>query len=138
MSTSAAITELIERYLASSDDRLGWTKDAVRRHDFLSLFLGWVDVLGIRPDGSFVHWRPDDGLDAIQPVELPFWRRMAICQGARTHPARAELIPRRPPEALTCATCRGTGELAGHPDIVCECGGAGWIVPGEANVPTPA
>jgi len=55
------------------------------------------------------------------------------CQGVKKYPELAALIPARPEEARDCDSCRGTGRIEALPQIICRCGGVGWIVPGEAG-----
>ena len=62
---------------------------------------------------------------------------MALCQGAKKYSELAPLIPNRPPEALDCDSCKGTGRIEGLPRVVCNCGGLGWILPGEQQGPHP-
>lgn len=131
-----AIQGRINELLASRDNRIAWVKPAVRQHGFLPLHLGWVAVLGICPDGSFVRWDHDAQPPVVQPLDDPYWERMAICQGVREYPELAPLVPARPESAQTCPDCGGSGEVTGLP-LVCQCGGAGWIIPGERRGPSP-
>ena len=142
-----AIAGYIRAYLASDDERLEWVRTAVRKHDFLPLYLGWIAVLGIRPDGTVVRWNHEDehGGDADnavpEPENNPYWQRMALARGAKRYPAVAGLVPSRPDEAITCGVCEGTGELPGvedlEMDLICECGGLGWLLEGEPRANSP-
>jgi hypothetical protein len=55
MSMRGAIETRISEFLAADDPKLEWVKPAARKHAFLPLYVGWVAVLGVRPDGSFVR-----------------------------------------------------------------------------------
>jgi hypothetical protein len=126
----------IARYLADPDSRLGWVRAAVREHRFLPLYLGWVASLGIRPDGSFVRWDHEDAPAIVAPLVDAWSRRFAIHQGAKTYPELAPLVPERPVEASDCKACGGAGKIVGAPEVICACGGIGWIIPGEPRGPT--
>ena len=73
------------------------------------------------------------------------WRRVAgverlgwIVLGARRFAKLRALLPERAPDAITCASCRGTGnwhlfssdqkESLRIPSMICKtCGGLGWV-----------
>jgi len=129
------LSELIEKrivqYLDSHDERPKSVRAAVSRFQFLPLYRGWVSTLGIRPDGSMVRWDHEDEPDVIKALDDPFWTRTALALGAKKFPELADLIPERPPHAVTCNVCGGTGVLEEMKDVVCECGSLGWKIPGE-------
>jgi len=60
-------------------------------------------------------------------------RKIALFRSIRQYPELLSLLPTRRPESTTCGQCEGTGVLAAsltNPalrNVVCECGGAGWI-----------
>jgi hypothetical protein len=132
-----AIEKRIAEFLSADDPEFEWTKPAVRAHRFLPLYIGWLAVLGIRPDGSFVRWNHEDDRSGVTPESHADLQRMAICYGARKYPELRALLPERPAAALTCSACGGTGEVGGNPRLVCQCGGTGWIIPGEQPSPSP-
>jgi len=136
MSISEDIRRRISEVLSLSDLKRDWMKRSVENHVFLPLYVGWVATLGIRPDGSFVRWTHDDG-GSVEPLDDAFWQRMAICQGVKKYPELRSLLPERPSRAETCSVCDGAGERAGAPQIICECGGAGWVIPNEPRGPSP-
>jgi hypothetical protein len=110
---------------------------AVRLHNFLPLYLGWFAALGILPDGTVVRWDHDDNIDsghltAPEHEPNPFWQRMALSLGARSYPALTQLIPSRPSNAIDCDACEGTGDQP-----ICNCGGVGWLIPGEEQGRSP-
>ena len=125
------IKRRIHELLAGGDPRFEWVRRGVREHGFLPLHLGWVVVIGIRPDGEFVEWRPDEAPEVFRPHTDPYWRRVTLCEGAKKYPELAAIIPARPAEARDCRTCGGTGRIAAAPQLTCPCGGLGWLLPGE-------
>jgi hypothetical protein len=137
MAIRAAIERRIDEFLAADDPKLEWVKPAVRKHTFLPLYVGWVAALGVRPDRSFVRWDHEDDRETVKPLSDPYWQRMAACQGAKTYPELRELIPERPAAAQTCDACGGSGQMSGAPHVICQCGGIGWLIPGEHRGPSP-
>jgi hypothetical protein len=61
-------------------------------------------------------------------------QRISLFRGIRHYPELVSFLPARPPEAVSCESCQGTGVLAAaitNPslrEVVCACGGAGWSV----------
>lgn len=108
----------------------------MRRFGFLPLYLGWTSVLGIRPDTSLVVWDHEDDREAVRELMDPFLSRMALVAGAKKYPEPHTLIPERPTDSMTCDSCGGTGQLAGLPEnVICVCGGLGWLIPNENRTP---
>lgn len=137
MSMSREIETRIAEFLAAEDPKLTWVKPAVRQHQFLPLYVGWVSALGLRPDGSFVRWDHEVDRANLKPLRDAYWQRMAICQGAKKYPELGALLPERPSSAQTCSACGGSGQVGGAAQIICHCGGIGWIVPDEEREPFP-
>lgn len=136
-----AICGYIDEYLAAQDERTDWVRKAVREHKFLPVHLGWVAALGIRPDATVVRWEHEDRPGEAPRVESsPYWQRFAVAEGARRYPALAVLVPARPDHARDCSGCGGAGELPRTKDgveLVCQCGGLGWLLDGEPNAGGP-
>ena len=92
----------------------------------------------VSPDGDIFMETYDLGTD-----DPPVYDRSRLAQiavlvlGSRTMPKLAEMLPKRPPEAPTCAKCNGTGWL--HQELrqtfgkdwkgfLCDkCSGLGWL-----------
>ena len=121
------IERRIAEFLASDESTFSWVRPAVAEHGFLPLYVGWLSVLGVRPDGSFIRWDHESNPTRVSPITGPL-RRIAIAQGSKRYPELNELWPERPASAVTCTTCGGSGRLP--EPWICECG-VGWIVPGE-------
>ena len=139
-SLSGAIESRIAEFLSDDDPRFEWTKPKVREHGFLPLYLGWVAALGIRPDCSFVRWDYETTPERVTSLVEPFLQRLAICEGSRKYAEFRALLPERPATAVTCqGLCRGSGGRVsaetpgGALELICECGGSGWIIPGESR-----
>jgi hypothetical protein len=132
-----SIENRIQEFLSDPDPRLEWMKPAVRTHIFLPLYLGWVGAIGLRPDGSFVRWDHEDDREAVKPLSDPYWERVAVSHAAKKYSELAALLPERPSHAKDCDSCKGTGEIEGTAQIICVCGGLGWIIPEDQQGPPP-
>lgn len=137
MTLESLVRSQISTFLSSEDLRLRWMVPGVMRHQFLPLYVGWNAVFGLRPGGSLVRWNFELDPDHVAELLSPFWRRMALFQGAKQYPELTTLLPARPADAATCRLCNGAGEIVGRDDLVCECGGAGWILSGESRDDPP-
>jgi hypothetical protein len=85
----------------------------------------------LRPDGEIVSfaWDAPHGLKIEDDLRM---RNAALYQGSSKYPELAVLVPARPPTARDCPHCGGSGAPllalpAGAENIVCFCGGLGWI-----------
>ena len=79
-----------------------------------------------------------DGAEEPQIVNDPRIINVALFQGAMLYPPLRALLPSRPDDAVVCKMCNGTGrvDLPQHiRNIVCYCGGAGWLPAGTAQMP---
>ena len=137
MSVDALVLSLIEQFVSKGDSQLRWIVPGAIAHRFLPLYVGWSAVFGLRPDGSFVRWDFEASPDLVSDLSSPFWQRMALFQGVKRYPELAGLLPARPFHAELCGLCNGSGEVPGRQDLVCECGGAGWVVAGEERESPP-
>jgi hypothetical protein len=83
----------------------------------------------LRTNGQVVSWLHDIP-DSVRLEEDPRIRNIALFQGSKKYPALEILVPARPPEAIECTHCRGTGKIPGPlaNKIVCYCGGLGWLL----------
>ena len=57
-------------------------------------------------------------------------RNVALYQGSLTYPELKSLIPARPADAKDCPYCAAKGfdpSSLGKQNIVCYCGGLGWV-----------
>jgi hypothetical protein len=137
MSARDLIQLKISEVLASDEPGLKWLRQGVRQHGFLPLYLGWLEVTGIRPDGTFVRWPSEEAPDVILDLVEPYWQRMALVEGSKRYSGFDVLLPTRPHGAVSCQRCGGLGHPPGHPHLVCSCGGVGWHVQGECYSPSP-
>ena len=131
----AYIKARVESFPSEAAADWQWQCDFVQQFGALPLFLGWSETLGIRPDGALVRWSTEGEYSGVRPVDSQVDVNLALIHGARRHPKLIKLVPQPPSEAIVCAQCHGTGRVAISDDpLVCACGGAGWVAPGEASV----
>jgi hypothetical protein len=87
--------------------------------------LGWY---GINLDGDIVSTNGEMPLK-LEKENDSVLINVALYQATKKHPELSSLMPIRGKDDLTCHYCNGTGEhpLAKQIDILCYCGGLGWI-----------
>jgi hypothetical protein len=80
-------------------------------------------------DGQFWSWDAWDNV--FTRVEDDLTKVGLIAVAAEHLPELAAWLPRRPPEAMDCAICKGSGRsLSPGPQMQCqECVGLGWVLP---------
>jgi len=85
----------------------------------------------LRSDGEIVSfiWDEPHQLRAEGEERI---RNLVLFQAAKKFPELEELTPSRPTTALDCDFCKGTGIVIDLPpnlarDILCFCGGLGWL-----------
>jgi hypothetical protein len=91
----------------------------------------------VSPDGDVFMETYDIGSDESPVIDRSRGAQIAaLILGSRTMPKLAELLPKRTPEAPSCAKCDGTGRLHqevfrqsfGGEGLLCdECSGLGWV-----------
>ena len=123
---SEYIIARINAFGEEASDNLRWLVPDVRRFGALPLYVGWTEVVGIRPDGAIVRWSTEDEYEGTMAVDSPILERMVMVVGAKKYPRLSRFVPARPPNAPTCDVCGGLGFLPGHLSIICSCGGVGW------------
>jgi hypothetical protein len=113
-----------------------WAKAApsVRRHaekGQLVLLQNWTQTTVITADGEIlVIDTENDAPD--RPATAPE-QHLGLFRGIRHYPELLSLLPTRPSTSRTCPDCLGTGvhrAILSNPqlrNIICTCGGAGWI-----------
>ena len=89
--------------------------------------------LAPRPDGEILSCAWQEPREPRAEPEARV-RNAALFRGSRRYPELAALVPARPETARTCPHCEGTGEESytrehGISNIVCYCGGLGWLPP---------
>ena len=119
------IQERIDRFAEEVPEELSWQVSYVREHRALPLYVGWTETAAIRSDGELVRWSTEDWPGSFEPSDT--WEKVALVKGAERYPVLRRLIPARPADARDCEMCKGTGRFPQQPEIVCRCGGVGWV-----------
>ena len=127
--------ELLEaelaRYLAQGQEQSPEAYAGASRHRVLPLLSDFVGCWAVTMSGQLVFfaWEEPDRVAPVsdKPVDA-VGANAALAFGSERFPALAGIRPRRPEDAVPCATCDGTGHVAGVPtNVVCACGGLGWL-----------
>ncbi len=122
------IRERIERFPVEGSENLQWELPYVRLYEALPIYIGWTETVGIKTDGTLIRWSTENewtGTRELQDTKLAI---AALVAGADRYPALRRLLPSRPDGAQTCGACAGLGRFAQLPNMICECGGVGWVV----------
>ena len=117
-----------------------WARGAIARLNALPLLFDWTAFMALLPDGQIV-WVPyDEEPGDIEVVQEERVRNIGLFQATKLHPELQFLLPPKPPDAIECPDCRGTGKLkfpqgSEHlaDKLVCFCGGLGWLPHGGKN-----
>lgn len=126
MKLTSKLADKIERAIAAAAVApKGHIDQEASSNHGLALFGTIGEVWLLRADGSLWRVDSDFGLP-LEPLPEEL-HTVAIVAGVQRHPWLAELLPRRPPEAVTCPECAGTGKLGPENAYFCSrCSGLGW------------
>lgn len=103
------------------------------RFEALPLCIDWEKCWALRPNGRVVVFAHDSEKPELREEDDPRLINVALFQGSITYPEIKPLVPSRPADAKDCPYCLAKGI---EPDnlelqnIVCYCGGLGWVPPG--------
>jgi hypothetical protein len=133
MQISLELSEQIKQRLTDFVDESG--PDDLRRIaselNALPLRLDMGGVYAIRPDGQIISvcWDKEEDYQVENDRRIC---NIALFAGSKKYPELKQLIPLRSQDDVECPHCNGTGTLAinaelGVDNIVCYCGGLGWI-----------
>ena len=125
---SRAVEEALARYPGNTDDAPE-AVDVARRHPALPLYNDFMGCFALRPSGECVFIAWDDPASATPiALGLPDFRviHVARVRGGLRYPEIPGIMPERPTDATACPSCHGSGQAV-RPEVVCECGGLGWV-----------
>jgi hypothetical protein len=127
----AFIRDRIERFDAEVSEPLRWLTSYVTSHKALPLYVGFAETIAIQADGTLIRWSHEGEWPGVRPVAEATWVNIALARCVATYPELRRLLPTRPSDAISCDGCGGTGELLHLPshlrEVVCKCGGLGWL-----------
>lgn len=128
MKLPVSIAERIRQFVAVTNKEGFHVDSESARYGGISLMGTLGATWLLRPDGTF--WDVDDDLGKPITPLAPEWHVAALRLGAQRHPWLAEIICPRPPAALACPSCNGSGDLAieeQEATFICPaCFGKGW------------
>ena len=78
---ATCIAARIERFALDSPDQLKWQCHSVAEFGALPLYHGWVETIGIRPDGELVRWSTENEYQGVKPLEDRIWMLTALVVG---------------------------------------------------------
>jgi hypothetical protein len=103
----------------------------------LLLLRDWTEDAVLSRNGDVIMIETEDGDGRPPRLATDRERRISLFRAMEKYPELLSFLPQRPPEAIECPSCEGTGvHLARFTNpqlrhILCRCGGAGWILPEE-------
>jgi hypothetical protein len=103
----------------------------------LLLVRDWTEDVVLSRNGDVVVIDTEDG--HLPRLATDQEQRLSLFRSIEKYPELLSFLPQRPPEAIQCSSCSGTGILAvrfSDPalrHVVCRCGGSGWITPEEVG-----
>src|SRR5262245_52101742 len=126
---SAIVEGCLSAFLAGPDNEL---KSIASKYQALPVYSDMGGTLFITPRLEVLALDHDGG--AVPTRELSEkWRLVAVVSAADKYPELQSLIPSRPPDALQCSHCGGTGRVARLNARCGECCGLGWLAPHSHN-----
>lgn len=135
-SASAIIRGLIALHYGPAADDPHDLRPWVAKHAALPVTMDMGGGFALSVTGEVLSFLWDD-LERSEVVEDARLRRIALYLGSLKYSELAPFVPDRPSEAVPCPHCHGAGGVAGLPqeldNIVCYCGGLGWLAQGEAE-----
>jgi hypothetical protein len=125
---AAALRSALETFLASSEPDPLDLQTIARHARVLPVLRGWGALGAIRLDGTPVEvtYEPPYELTEVQDRGMSM-ALLGHC--AFKFPELSALRPARPPDAVQCQLCGGTGRSDTASYGICLCGGLGWVVP---------
>lgn len=124
MKSRLADSALIRRFIdnAKSDADDSPKRQIARETDALPAYLDMGGALVLTVKGEILEYDPESGKTTA--TEEP-WKSRARVRLAREYEELADLMPRKPPDAVDCDDCLATG--VAFEDVDCsECSGLGW------------
>ncbi len=105
-------------------------RTTIARQRLLPLLYHWNGFYALNQDGQVVYL---NDVEAVFVEQRERFRNIALFTGSRRYPEIQALVVIRPPDAIDCTHCGGTGQvilpdtIAHITNIVCYCGGLGWV-----------
>jgi hypothetical protein len=123
---AAFITDRVRQFAVEAPAQVRWLAPFVAEFGALPVYLGWIETIGIRPDGEVIRWSTEGEYPGARPVEDRTWLMTGLVEGSRRYAELLPLVPVRVPDADDCQ-CRGHPLFAAGRVIGGTCGGLGWL-----------
>jgi hypothetical protein len=123
---AAFITDRVRQFAVEAPAQVRWLAPFVAEFGALPVYLGWIETIGIRPDGEVIRWSTEGEYPGARPVEDRTWLMTGLVEGSRRYAELLPLVPVRVPDADDCQ-CRGHPLFAAGRVICGTCGGLGWL-----------
>ncbi|HEY7545099.1 MAG TPA: hypothetical protein VID27_09465 [Blastocatellia bacterium] len=124
------IEERLKNFVAESkEDPLSLRAHATR-FNALPLCVDWGKCWAVRTDGEVIVFTHEEAEPCAEAECDERMRNVALYQGSLTYPELETLVPARPDDAKDCPYCAAKGfdpSSLEEKNIVCYCGGLGWI-----------
>jgi len=127
-------TRLFRWHRPGAPDGIDW-EQSFQARGLTPVWADWVGGFGLTAAHEVVYIDHQSGATP-EPVEEPHLRHVTLFTASRRFPELAGLAPERRAGDPTCPSCGGTGVFRGldgrpAPDnVVCFCGGMGWLPAG--------
>jgi len=125
------------RSVPRKNDPTGFTdtwREAAVNADLLPVYSDWETCFAITREADVVY--SDGSWSNAKRLANPRYRHIVFAQAAARYPEFTKLRPLRQPSDPDCPSCHGTGRVrvgdTTYDDMICECGGLGWIPKGTA------
>jgi hypothetical protein len=136
------IVELIDGYAAGTDpvpiqpEPPPGIRQLAGELRLLPVHIDRGGCLGLRTNGDVAGFGWEDVPPKLRIETDPRWRSLAYYKAWRRYPALASFAPTRPPHAIECPHCEGTGQPIGFATDPedrwsCYCSGVGWLLRGD-------
>ena len=123
---AAQIRSRIAAFPTEAPETLQWLSPYTKQFGALPLYPGWIETIGIRPDGEIVCWSTEGDFAGTRPVDERSWVLLALVAGAERYSELRPLLPVRGPDAVDCL-CRAVPIVVSGQVRCGRCGGLGWL-----------
>lgn len=121
----AQIQQWIDEF-EPSDELGAWPQRVMKERNIFLIHGNQAYLWYLTPAGIVFCLDPDTFARSMDVETDARSALNAVAQGARRRPELKEMLPPRPPEAVDCPHCRGTGDEDQFGK--CACAGLGWLV----------
>ena len=126
--------QLRERFLSSTEPDLLGLRKIAKEQSILPLVIDMSGFFGINDKREIFSFSFENLTEPIIENDNRIFN-IVVFRGSETYPELKPFIPLRPVDGLECPYCLGTGIAPDQSteinNLVCYCGGLGWIPKGS-------